>query len=53
LRTFLTPIEDPDQQVYFLNQKSFASMWVKMSWTELRATLASQGARDDGGTPGS
>jgi hypothetical protein len=53
LRTFLTPIEDPDQQVYFLNQKSFASMWVKMSWTELRATLTSQGARDDGGTPGS
>lgn len=52
LRTLLTPIEDPDQQVFFLSQNSIASTWVKMSWTELRKTLTSQGAMDDGVAPG-
>jgi hypothetical protein len=51
LTTFLTPIEDPDQQVYFFNQNSIASTWVKMSWTELRKTLSSKGAMDESVAP--
>lgn len=42
IRSFLVPIQDPSLEVYFLDQKSVSSYWVKMTWSELQNRLSPQ-----------
>lgn len=40
LRSILAPVQDPNLEVYFLNQKAVASFWVKITWSELQKRLS-------------
>ncbi|WP_157288216.1 hypothetical protein [Uliginosibacterium gangwonense] len=40
LRSLLVPVQDPNIEVYFLDQKAVASFWVKMTWSELQNRLS-------------
>jgi len=39
-RSLLAPVQDPNLEVYFLDQKAVASFWVKMTWSELQNRLS-------------
>ncbi len=39
-RKLLTPVQDPNLEVYFLDQQAVASFWVKMTWSELQNRLS-------------
>lgn len=39
-RSLLVPVQDPNLEVYFLDQKAVASFWVKMTWSELQNRLS-------------
>lgn len=39
-RSLLVPVQAPNLEVYFLDQKAVACIWVKMTWSELQNRLS-------------
>ncbi len=39
-RSLLVPVQAPNLEVYFLDQKAVACFWVKMTWSELQNRLS-------------
>lgn len=39
-RPLLLPIQDPNREVYFFDQKSSVCIWVKKTWSEVQSTLS-------------